>query len=104
MPCDSIQEAKVKFDVNTDRNLLLAAMTAAGVKPVMRGNLITFGPHQYNCDTHEFKFSGLAQAKADEQVKEFKKGYSAQVVQQQAKRFGWQLKQTGPYAYEVLKR
>lgn len=104
MPCDTIQESKVTFGANTDRNLLLAALVAAGVKPVLKGDTMTFQGGSYNCKNHEFTFQGLNQAKADERVKEFKRAYSGQVVLSQAKRFGWQVKQTGQYAYEIMKR
>jgi len=104
MPCNTIQEVKVKFAITTDRNLLVAALNDAGLNASLVGERITFVNGSYDCRTHEFKFIGLGQKMAEAKVNEFKKLYSKQVVFAQAKRFGWQLKQTGQYEYEVIKR
>jgi len=104
MPCYTVQEAKVKFSATTDRNLLTEALNATGLKATLAGDVITFTNGRYDCRTHEFTFQGLNQKQADERVKEIKRAYSGQVVLGQAKRFGWQVKQTGQYAYEIMKR
>jgi len=104
MPCWTVQEAKVQFSANTDRNLLNAALEADGLNPKLTGDIIKFNGGSYHCASHEFTFSGLNQKQADEKVAKFKRGYSAQVVLSQAKRFGWQVKQTSQYEYEIVRR
>lgn len=104
MPCWTIQEAKVEFASNTDRKLLLDALNSAGQRAVLQNDRITFASGEYDCVKHQFTFRGLNQQQAEEKVKEFKRAYSAQTVLSQAKRFGWQVKQTGQYAYEIIRR
>ena len=100
-----MQEAKVQFSANTDRKLLTDAITATGQQATLSGDTITFADGSYDCRTNEFTFRrGFAQTAADERVKTYKRAYSAQVVVSQARRFGWQVKKTGDYAYEVMKR
>jgi len=104
MPCWTIQESKVQFSANTDRNLLTAALNAAGLKATLQGDAIKFSNGSYNCKTHEFTFTGLNQKQAVEKVAELKRAYSAQVVVSQAKRFGWQVKEVAQYQYEIVRR
>lgn len=40
----------------------------------------------------------------EEVQSQFKQSYAAQVVQSQARKYGWQLKETGKFQYEVTKR
>jgi hypothetical protein len=48
--------------------------------------------------------TGQSQLSSYREQNEIRRSYSAQVIQSQARKFGWQLKKTGAYSYEVTKR
>jgi hypothetical protein len=87
MPCDTIRTVQVDIG-KLDPTLAAAAIAALGWsgsvsysngKLSVRGNI----------------------PDAQEQVKQ---AYSAEVVKSQAKKYGWQLKQTAPFKFEVVKK
>ena len=102
MPCDTIQKTSVSFNMRTDRNLLHAALEQMGERPNLLGDTLTFRSGRYNCATGQMTVTGYGEE--SEKLNEIKRAYSAQVVQSQARRFGWTLKQTSKYEYQVLKR
>jgi len=94
MPCDTVQTSKVDIG-KVDGSLINLALRAladagdilAGTVAYVNGRLQIRG--------------GLDTAKITAQVKQ---AYSAQVVQATAKKFGWQIKETSKYKYEVIRR
>ena len=110
MPCNTVQRSTVRFSLKTDRNLLVAALEQMGERPVLQGDIIRFRSGSYDCRMGEMVIEITATYGQDveklkgEKMNEVKRAYSAQVVQSQARRFGWTLKETGKYQYQVLKR
>jgi hypothetical protein len=99
MPCDTISTYQVKLQDSTDLDLLTKALEALNLNPRRQGHIIRFGAGEsFNKATGEVRVRNV------ESVAEIKKAYSAELIKSQAKRFGWTLKQTGPYAYTVHKR
>jgi hypothetical protein len=87
MPCDTIRTVKVDIG-KMDPGLAAAALTALGWDGFAR----------YSNAQLILKRDV---ANAEEQ---FKQAYSAEVVKSQAKKYGWQLKQTAPFKFEVVKK
>src|SRR5574343_1897907 len=102
MPCDTVQKSTVRFNFRTDRILLFTALEQMGERPVLQNGIIRFRSGSYDCRTGQMAISGYGEE--SEKMNEVKRAYSAQVVQRQARRFGWRLKETGKYQYQVLKR
>jgi hypothetical protein len=110
MPCDQISVVAVQWtEKNTDLGLLAAALKELGLMPnlgvdqktiVFAGG--TFRNGQFNFDST--LYSRVSAAQASEKVAEIKRAYSSQIVQSQAKKFGWQIKPLGKYKWEVTKR
>lgn len=102
MPCDTIQTASVDLRAlgKLDAQLMLAALN--GLKlgaSITSDGVIRFGRGEtINVRTGESQFSSLRDAN------EIRRAYSNQVVQYQAKKNGWTLKQTAPGQYEAMKR
>lgn len=88
MPCDTIQTTRVDLG-NVDPGLISAAIKALGLSSNV----------SYVQD--RLVIRGLPEAETTAQVKQ---AYGAEVVKSQAAKFGWQLKQTAPFKYEVVKR
>ena len=100
MPCDSITTSAVELGkVNAD--LLTAALNALGFNARQQGLAVFFNGGTYHSNTGELTLSG---GNAEKRTAEIKRAYSAQVVTTTAKKFGWQVKQTGQFQYEVTKR
>lgn len=81
---------------------MLAALTAMGLYNGALDNpasVVRFGSQE------SFDFTtGKITLAAGRTVAEVKREYSKQVVLGQAKRYGWMVKETAPYEYEILKR
>lgn len=80
MPCYTNQTATVQFGKNTDTVLLDAALTQIGIRPYSAN---------FNRETGTLTLRGVT---AD--VETIKRAYSEQVIEQTAKRNGWQLQWT----------
>lgn len=91
MPCNTIQQSKIDIG-KLDPSLAAAAIAALGVDcsgvTYSNGKLIVRGGN----------------ADLDTLTTQVKQAYAAEVVKSQAKKYGWQLKQTAPFRYEVVKR
>jgi hypothetical protein len=88
MPCDTVQTAQVDIG-KLDPALADAAIKTLGLSGVSYSNGVL--NIQGNQD----------QAKITQRVRQ---AYGAEVVKSQASKFGWQLKQTGEFKYQVVKR
>lgn len=88
MPCNTIQTATIKLD-KAQPELLKAALAAMGIT-------------SYNFQSGVLSLRGMTMTpKLEAQIKQ---NYSKQVVLSQAKKFGWQVKETSPFQFNVIKR
>jgi hypothetical protein len=107
IPCDSINTMGINLG-KVDSTLLFDALKALDLAPYINGDTIYFQGGTYNKTTKEATFrqsrmSGL-NLTADEMTAQVKRAYSAEVVKTTAKKYGWTLKETAPYQYQVIKR
>ena len=108
MPCDSRITSSVEWTGNTDVKLLAEAMKSLGYIVGAVGTALRFhNPETGVVGTYDGRKSLMTMNTTRDQVvdmNELKRAYSAQVVKAAAKRFGWQVKQTGEQTYEVNRR
>lgn len=98
MPCNTITQVRLELQ-NANIDLLKKALEGLGKLPVKDGEKrLYWQGGNYNKDTG--KLTVLDQ-KFGETVK---RAYSAEIVKAQAKRFGWQVKQTSEFKYQIIKR
>lgn len=98
MPCDTITTVGVKLAV-ADLTLLVAALRVLNLNPRRVGEMIYFGASE-----SFYKPAQRLSVRSESTVAKIKQAYSAEVVKSQAKRFGWTLKETSPFNYQVVKR
>lgn len=99
MPCYTMQTMEVQFGANTSASALMLALKGLHLGPRLNNDVIYFGSDEWiNVNT------GAAQISAVRDVRTIKRAYSAELVKQQAKKYGWQLKETAPYEFQVTKR
>lgn len=96
MPCDSVRNIGVLLkDANLD--LMTAALRTMGHNPVRVGTGLTWGRNEsYN--------GSELRVRSQDEATTIRKSYAAEIVKSQARKFGWTLKSTGPYQFEVVKR
>lgn len=100
MPCDTIQRSEVQFLAqSTDLDLLKKALEAMGYTVTETATGLSFS--NYSVSGTYTKATGSLQttvrgygSTAGLDVNEVKRGYSEQVVNQQAKKFGWKVEWT----------
>jgi hypothetical protein len=99
MPCYTIQTVSVNLG-KANLDLLEQALQVIYPRTVLRtGDVIRFNNGEsYNATTQELRIRNADSAKL------IKRAYSAEVVKSQAKRFGWAIKETAPFQFEVQKR
>lgn len=102
MPCDSLKTVQVSFGPQTNHDRIADALQMMGLNPVRNGQYIRFNQGTY--DTKSNTLSLTMSSGQEERTSDIKRAYSASVVKAQAKRFGWQVKETGRFQYEVTKR
>lgn len=89
----------VLLSPKTDGDLLYRALSELTLYPTRSGDMIFFGRNEsFNTKTGELRIRDA------EKVAEIKRAYSAEIVKSQAKKYGWLLKETAPYQYQVIKR
>ena len=82
-----------------DATTLIAALADLKLAPRQAGELIHFGNREsYNTRT------GQMQLSTSRSVSEIKQAYSREVVKSQARRFGWNVRQTGANKFQIVKR
>ena len=98
MPCDSVITVSLELK-GADLDLLKKALEATGerVYGATKDQISWYGG-EYDRRT------GVIKVKNEASGKLIKKAYSAEIVKAQAKRFGWQLKETSAFTYEITKR
>lgn len=111
MPCDTIQTATVQSELkNINIRLLKKALEAMGFTVNEKDGFLTFyGTYKETGQRHVGTYQN---GKFKEQVKGYntpleinavKRAYSAQIVQQTAKSFGWKLTKKGANHYTAQK-
>jgi hypothetical protein len=96
MPCDSVITSRVEWAENTDEATLIQALTTLGftVNATMRDSL-TFHDSNYSMTgaydkrTHKMTVSGTSGREVEGMQAKVKVEYSKEVVNSQARRFGW---------------
>ncbi len=95
MPCNTIQRSEVEFfPSNTDTDLLTLALERLGFEVATLDNRLvlrrpdTFG---YNRSGSYEPKTGRLELNSGWDVSEIKRAYSEQVIESQARKFGWQL-------------
>lgn len=85
MPCEQVRKIEVNLNAS-DKATMLDALLLMKLGPMSDGDLIYFGNQEWiNTKTGQAKLSW------NRNVNEIKQAYSRQIVQRQAKRFGWTL-------------
>jgi hypothetical protein len=104
MPCDSIRTISVDLSAvgKISPELLMAALRATGETRVFAATktLIRFGYDGEWIDTETGKSNLSSYRNADA----LKQAYGAEVVKAKAKQYGWQLKETEQFKYQIVKR
>lgn len=110
MPCDTRTTVSVALAA-ADRELLFQALMALGWQPREAGGLIqvyvpnvgavTITGDKLNIRTYSYLAS---EQKAEELANQIRRAYSVEVVKSQAKKFGWQLKQTSDNKFKAIRR
>lgn len=72
-----------------------------GLSPLRSGKRILFSNGQYDTETNTLTLNG---SNVEKRTSEIKQAYSGAVVKAQAKKYGWQLKETSKFNYVVQKR
>ena len=98
MPCDTIQTNTVDLP-KMHPALLAKAITALGARQLSPAYF------QLRGQTYRVRSGELESTDPNvgQVADELKRAYSGEVVKYTARRNGWTLKQTAPYAYEVTK-
>lgn len=100
MPCNTITTVKLELK-NANLNLLRKAVESVignGIHTQTKDRMTWANGGSYNRET------GVMTSYYAQDLKTINKAYSAEVVKDQAKRFGWQIKQTAQYQYQIIKR
>lgn len=98
MPCNTVSTVEVKLE-KANLELMESALKALKLSPYRQGTALMFGQGEF-IDTQ----SGIARLSPMRNPAEIKRAYSAEVVKSQARKYGWTLKETAPFQYEVTKR
>jgi hypothetical protein len=100
MPCDTITTVSVALG-KVDMVLLEKALNVLYPNSVYRSGpeMIRFGINEY----YDKQAQSLA-VRTQDQVAQIKRAYSAEVVKSQARKYGWTLKETAPFQYQITKR
>ncbi len=114
MPCDQIQIVSVEWSMkSTDLALLTAALNALGKEAVLdKGSALVSPRIRFAGGVFQdgkFKYTStyyarISQQQAAQEVAKLKQAYGAEAVKATAKKWGWQIKETAPFEYEVVKR
>lgn len=98
MPCFTITTIELQL---RDANLELlknAIKEVTGKDATIYNAAMLWDGGQYQ------KISGRLVVRDEKTGQNIKRAYSAELVKAQAKRFGWQVKKTDEYKYQIIKR
>ena len=103
MPCDTIQLNSINVP-KMNPALRAKGLRAMGITiGTVHQTTFTYQGHTYTLSAGALVSRTASDADLARVAALVKQHYSAQVVQYTAARNGWQLKQTGQFAYEVIK-
>jgi hypothetical protein len=95
MPCYTVRQVSVEMG-KVDIELLKAALLSMGVGEIsQRGNDLFWYRGSYT--------NGKLTVSDTDTITRVKKSYTAENVKASAKRYGWKIKQTAAYEYELIK-
>ena len=100
MPCDQIRTVTVDVG-KMDVAILTDGLRSAGQRVLLSGGIVYFDVGMYDPK------AGTIQARVgteEEVAAMVKRSYSRGVVLTTAKKYGWQMKETEPNRWEVVKR
>ena len=93
MPCDTVNTVSLNLD-KTDFETMLRALEALGKSPQVQGDKIHFTGRSGYGWTYtrggQLDMRGT-RTNYDDEINEIKRGYSAEIIRGQAKKFGWQV-------------
>lgn len=98
MPCDSIRETQIDLG-KINPEILTAALNRLGLNARIQNGIIRFTGGTF----YEGRLTSTS-LNAEEQAKEIRRAYSGEVIRTQARKYGWQVKETGKNQLEVIKR
>lgn len=107
MPCDTISTMGIDLG-KVDPELLFKALQALNLSPVKYEQMgrITWDNGYYDLQTKQATIRTSAmqgEGSVESVTASIKRAYSAEVVKATAKKYGWQLKQTAEFKYQVIK-
>jgi hypothetical protein len=118
-PCNTVQNSTVNLELKAENiTLLKAALESLGYAAYEQNTELHFTAASWRSDEYgdvrgtfvngklELTGERYAVARFEREINAVKKAYSVQVVQSQAKKFGWKLKQKkqGELKFQVQKR
>lgn len=112
MPCYRIQNTRIELGKNTNAEYMLAALNALGLNALSKaaryhasgkpaGTRIFFTGGNYDSETGQLTLQG---ADAETRADVIKRAYMNQATQATVRKFGFQIKQTGPNKFQAIKR
>lgn len=103
MPCDSVQLNRVDLP-RMNPAMRARALKAMGIE-LAHANQTTFtyNGHAYYVNAGNLASYTATDAEIQQAAAMLKRHYSAEVVKYTAQRNGWKVRQTGQFAYEVIK-
>lgn len=100
MPCYTITTVTLELK-QADTAALKKALESLGLDPYVS----SYNEQQINFRNGSYdRSTGKLTVRNEETGKAIKRAYSAELVQMQAKRFGWQVKKISENKYEIIKR
>lgn len=104
MPCFTVSRYSVEL-TNRNPKLLASALEAMGFSVRLTGDRIEFsGQHNETGQYHSGSYvNGRLSYTGEISVDKIKQHYAVSVLKNKAQKFGWKLKQTGPFNYAVQK-
>ncbi len=103
MPCDTIRTTSVDLSSigKIDVELLARGLNALGLGATVQTDG-TIAGRNVSYSGGRLELSGYSAGRVT--LDQVKQAYSAEVVKRTANRYGWTLKQTAAFKYEVVKR
>lgn len=99
MPCYTITEVKLEL-----KNANLALLTKA-INNIMKNAYIQLRDNGLVWSGGSYdKATGMLSVRNEADGKLIKRAYSREIVKSQASRFGWSIKETSQFKYEIIKR
>jgi hypothetical protein len=97
MPCWTVTKTKLELK---DANIVLLkkALERLGYHPILTGTTLQWEGGEYR--SGRLTIRG---ANGEQKGKEIRQAYSGEIIRSQAAKMGWQVKQTAPNKYQVVR-